>query len=230
MPSPALIFLLCLDHGHPSDFWLPPTSWVYQPLTVLLLSLWGQNNLGMLGMVWPLISFCSSDLSSLMWHPQLQAQLLCRTRHKWPREAFSLGWIQCRVMLRSGWEAPWCMVRDLSWEPANPAKPLCSGPLPNLGWNPSFSRESHLSFQPRTAAGWCQTVPVLRSLFYIVTSWTQVPDPLSPVIFSWLWVLKAWPLIHDSLLDGSMELSASSSHPVLTSLGLVTRVLHLGSC
>lgn len=32
------------------------------------------------------------------------------------------------------------------------------------------------------------------------------------------------------LLDGSMELSASSSHPVLTSLGLVTSVLHVGSC
>lgn len=93
----------------------------------------------MLGTVWPLISFCSSDLNSLMWYPQPQAQLHCRTRQKWPRESFSLGWVLCRVMLRSAWEAAWCLVRDLSWEPANPAKPLCSSPLSNLGWTPRFS-------------------------------------------------------------------------------------------
>lgn len=77
--------------------------------------------------------------------------------------------------------------------------------------------------------GQCQIVPVLTSFFYIPTSSTQVPAPLSPVIFFRLCVLKAQSLDPNPLLHGLMELSVSSFQLILTSLDLFIS-LSLSSC
>lgn len=124
-------------------------------------------------------------------------------------------------MVRCHWGAArWMEASNSSWTPL-------FQPAFQPWLNPSLSRDSQISFHPRTLVVHCQAVPVLRSLFYILTS--LVPDCLSPVIVSRLCVLSAQPLDHGPLLDRPTELSAFSQL-ILTSLDLVTSRLHLGSC
>lgn len=219
MASPVLIFPLCLDYGCPSG--LLTAS---RPVSI---SFWDWASSCPTGSRTHLECWELSDLSSPLLFRHVLAsvtthnlRLCCPVgQSQMARGSIFWGLGLTEGHAQSCSDAAWRTVRALSWEPSAPAKPLCSCPLTSLGRVPGLSRAPQLSFQPRTAVGQCQAVPALRSVFYILTPLTQVPDPLSPVTSSWLWVLQAWPLEHDPLLNGPMELSASSFQLVLTSLG-----------